>query len=218
MSGEPAQGGFEPPSRRRILVGSAVALVAALIILVTVVWPAEYSRDPTGIGGLLGITGISAGNAPVQTIQLVDNIGGNEVLREVEIPDFGEPTPLPNPAVFQRRETPPETIIMNVELASGAKTEVKMVMTEGSVAVYDWVVDDGVVYSQFHGHTPELGPDFWVEYREDQQGAHSGQGSLVAPFTGEHGWYWVNIEDHPVTITLTVTGYVDDMVDYSDAF
>jgi hypothetical protein len=217
MSRNTAQGGFEPPRRRSILIGSSVAFAVALIVLVTVVWPAEYGRDPTGIGTLLGITGMSTGGT-TQTIQVTDIIGGNEVLREVEIPDFGEPTPLPNPNVFQREEAPPETIIMAVELASGAETEIKMVMREGKVAVYDWEVDEGIVYSQFHGHTPEFGDDFWVEYREDQQGAERGQGSLVAPFSGEHGWYWVNLEDHTVTITLTVTGYVDDMIDYSDAF
>ena len=36
----------------------------------------------------------------------------------------------------------------------------------------------------------------------------------VAPFAGEHGWYWLNIHDGPVTITLTVTGFYDDIVDY----
>jgi hypothetical protein len=218
MSDDSAQGGFEPPSRKSIFVGSGVALAVALVVLVVVVWPAEYGRDPTGIGDLLGITGMSTGEGPTQTIELVDIVGGNEVLREVEIPDFGEPTPLPNPNVFQAENSPPETIIMTVPLESGAETEVKMVMTEGKVAVYDWQVDDGIVYSQFHGHTPEFGDEFWVEYKEDQQGASGGEGSLVAPFSGEHGWYWVNIDDHPVTITLTVTGYVEDMIDYSDLF
>ena len=218
MSGNSAPGGFEPPSRKNILIGSGVALAVALIVLVVVIWPAEYGRDPTGIGGLLGINGMSSGEGSTQTIELVDIVGGNEVLREVEIPDFGEPTPLPNPNVFQAADSPPETIRLSLDLPSGAETEVKMVMTEGKVAVYDWQVEGGIVYSQFHGHTPEFGDEFWVEYKEDQQGAASGQGSLVAPFSGEHGWYWVNLEDDTVTITVTVTGYVDDLVDYSDLF
>ena len=37
---------------------------------------------------------------------------------------------------------------------------------------------------------------------------------VVAPFSGEHGWYWLNISEKPVTIKLTVTGYYDKMVDY----
>jgi hypothetical protein len=27
-------------------------------------------------------------------------------------------------------------------------------------------------------------------------------------------WYWLNYNDFPVVITLTITGYFDDIVDY----
>lgn len=216
MSGSSAPGRFEPPSGKSILIGTVAALVGALIVLVIVIWPAEYGRDPTGIGELLGITGMSA--AATQTIQITDVVGGNETLREVEIPDFGDPVPLPNPDVHQPGDAAPQTRTMAVELEPGAETEVKTVLRENQMIAYSWSVDDGVVYSDFHGHTPEFGEDFWVRYQEDQRGSGSGHGSLVAPFSGEHGWYWVNLEDHPVTVTLTVTGYFDDMIDYSAAF
>lgn len=39
-------------------------------------------------------------------------------------------------------------------------------------------------------------------------------GSLVAPFGGEHGWYWLSLEEKTITITLTVTGYFNDIKDY----
>jgi hypothetical protein len=65
-----------------------------------------------------------------------------------------------------------------------------------------------------HGHDPAAGQEFFVRYREDQEGATEATGSLVAPFAGEHGWYWLNIHDGPVTIELTVTGFYDDIVDY----
>jgi hypothetical protein len=216
MSESPAQDHFEPPSGKRILISTVVAAVIALIVLVTFIWPAEYGRDPTGIGGLLGITGMST--APTQTIEIVDNVGGNENIREVKIPDFGDPVPLPNPDVFQDEPTPPVTRTVEVMLGVDGETELKTVLREGKMIVFDWRVDDGVVYSDFHGHNPEFGDDFWVRYREDQRGAAGGSGSLVAPFEGEHGWYWVNLEDHPVTITLTVTGYFDDVIDYSANF
>ncbi len=58
-----------------------------------------------------------------------------------------------------------------------------------------------------HGHDPGAGQDFFVRYREDQEGTTEATGSLVAPFDGEHGWYWLNLHDGPVTITLTVTGF-----------
>jgi hypothetical protein len=153
-----------------------------------------------------------------ETIRIVDTIGGNENIREVEIPDFGEPVPLPNPNVSQVETAAPATRTVTLELAPEAETEVKTVLRDGKMIVYDWRVDRGELYSDFHGHNPEFGEDFWVRYREDQQGAASGSGSLVAPFAGEHGWYWVNINDHPVTVTLTVTGFFDDIVDYSELF
>ena len=216
MSGQSPPGQFEPPSGKHILIGTIVALAIAIVVLVAVIWPSEYGRDPTGIGDALGITGMST--APTVTIELVDTIGGNENVREVEIPDFGDPVPLPNPNVHQAAPGAPQTRTMTVELDVDGETEVKAVLLENHVIVYDWQVDDGIVYSDFHGHNPDFGRDFWVRYQEDQRGAEGGNGSLVAPFAGEHGWYWVNLEDHPVTITLTVTGFVEDMIDYSSAF
>lgn len=216
MSESPTPEGFEPPSGKRILISTGVASIVALIVLVTFIWPAEYGRDPTGIGDVLGITGMST--APTETIQIVDNIGGNETIREVRIPAFGDPVPLPNPNVAQDEPTPPATRTIELELGVDGQTEIKTVLREGKMIVFDWKVDDGVVYSDFHGHNPEFGQDFFVRYKEDQRGAPRGSGSLVAPFEGEHGWYWVNLEDHPVTITLTVTGYFDDMIDYSANF
>jgi len=205
-----------PPSGKTIAIGTAVALAVALIILITIIWPAEYGRDPTGIGRLLGIEGMSDG--ATQTIEIVDTIGGNERVREVEIPDFGDPVPLPNPNVHQPEDAPPTTQTISVVLAVDAETEVKAVLGENQVIVYSWAVDEGIVYSDFHGHNPEYGSDFWVRYQEDQQGSSGENGSLVAPFEGEHGWYWVNLNDHPVTVTLTVTGYFEELIDYSSLF
>jgi hypothetical protein len=87
------------------------------------------------------------------------------------------------------------------------------VLREGKVILYRWSVDRGDIYSDFHGHDPAVSSDFWVRYQEHQEGS-GGNGSLVAPFGGEHGWYWLNYNEFPVTVTLTVTGYYDDIIDY----
>ena len=52
-----------------------------------------------------------------------------------------------------------------------------------------------------------------MRYVEEQETA-GGNGSLTAPFAGEHGWYWLNFNEFPVTVTLTVTGYFDFLIDY----
>ncbi len=64
----------------------------------------EYGIDPTGVGKALGLTGSKAPAS--RTIEVKDVIGGNERVREVEMPAFNEPVPLPNPAVHQAEERP----------------------------------------------------------------------------------------------------------------
>jgi len=202
---------IDPPSSQSLLKATLVAIVAAIIILVLVVLPAEYGIDPTGIGGATGLTELNAG--PTVTIEITDIIGGNEVMREVEIPGFGEPTPLPNPAVFQDQENPPETRTLEVLIPAEAETEVKLVMTAGKAVTYSWAVDQGDIYVDFHGHDISFGPDFFVRYKEQQEGSGN-NGSLTAPFDGEHGWYWLNYNEYDVVVTLTVTGYFDEVIDY----
>jgi len=202
---------IDPPSKSSLLKATLVSIVAAAIILILVVLPAEYGIDPTGIGEATGLTQLNA-EATV-TIEITDIIGGNEVMREVEIPGFGEPTPLPNPAVFQQQEDAPQTMTMEVMIPAEGSTEIKLVLDEGKMIAYSWSVDQGDIYVDYHGHDQSFGPDFFVRYREQQEGT-DGSGSLVAPFYGEHGWYWLNYNEFDVVVTLTVTGYFDDVIDY----
>jgi len=44
------------PTSRQLLRSSAIAAAAAILILATVVLPAEYGIDPTGAGRVLGLT------------------------------------------------------------------------------------------------------------------------------------------------------------------
>lgn len=196
--------------------GLLIALAAAAVIFVAVVLPAEFGRDPTGVGRLLGLDALaeSRGAAgPSQPIQLTEVIGGNEKIYTVDPGDGREPVPLPNPAVHQAEEAPPKTETRVIKLDFDQKTEIKARMKKGKMVLYTWQVEGGDVYVDYHGHDPALGDKFWVRYSE-QDGVNGASGSLVAPFDGEHGWFWLNIADSPVTIRLTVTGYYDELVDY----
>jgi hypothetical protein len=200
----------QPPSARRLLASVAIAIAGAALVLVLIVLPAEYGIDPTGAGQALGLTKMTSGT---RTIEIVDVIGGNESIREVEVPDSGDPVPLPNPAVSQDESHAPRAQTLQVKLEPEQKTEIKLQLEQSKAVVYSWTVDRGQVYVDFHGHNPEIGDNFWVRYKE-QADATRGDGSLVAPFAGEHGWYWQNNNEFPIVISLTVTGYYDDLVDY----
>jgi hypothetical protein len=201
---------IDPPSRKRLLTSVGAAIVAAAVILVAFVLPAEYGIDPTGVGKALGLTGM---HAPRRALQVKDVIGGNEEYRKLAAATNPlEPVPLPNPAVSQLKGAAPRTESLTVTLQPGQQTEIKAVLDTAQVIVYDWRAEGGEVYTDFHGHEPEAGDSF-VRY-EEQQSGHEGHGSLVAPFSGEHGWYWLNISETPVTIKLQFTGYHKDVKNY----
>jgi hypothetical protein len=197
-----------PPSAKRLLLSIAGAVALAALLLVLVVLPAEYGIDPTGLGTRAGLTAI---HGPSRTLQIEDVTGGNESYREVAIPDPGQPVPLPNPAVVQLKTAEASTRTLTVHLDVDQETEIKAVLDTAQVMLFSWRAD-GEVYTDFHGHEPGAGEAF-VRY-EEQQSGQEGRGSLVAPFKGEHGWFWLNLSGKPVTITLTVSGYFNDIVDY----
>lgn len=199
-------------SRSRAYKGLAIAALAAAVILVTIVLPAERGYDPTGIGKALGLTAMSEQRATAAA-GIEDVTGGNENLVAAEGATSMDPLPLPNPAIHQEEATPPRSETIKVTLGLDEKTEIKAVMGKAKAIVYSWSVEGGQVYVDFHGHDPTKGDSYWVRYKE-ADGVTGDNGSLVAPFAGEHGWYWLNVSETPVTITLTVTGYQDKLMDY----
>lgn len=200
------------------LKGLAIALVAAAVLFVAVVLPAEFGRDPTRIGHLLGLDALHAragATGGPSKVRLTEVIGGNEKVWEADPGDGREPVPLPNPAVSQLETVAPRTETLTVKLDRDGKTEIKAKLQKAKMILYTWEVEGGEVYVDFHGHDPSMGDKFWVRYSE-QDGVTGASGSLVAPFTGEHGWFWLNVSEVPVTIKLTVTGYFDEMVNYGN--
>ena len=201
--------------RGRTLKWLLVAAAVAVVLVVTVVLPAEYGRDPTGVGRLLGLTAMHEPESGLDTV-IDDLLSANDNLPETGSGDSMEPLPLPNPAVSQIEEAAPRTETLRVKLDFDGRTEVKAVMKKNKAIVYSWKVEGGDAYVDFHGHDPARGKDFWVRYDEagQEQGIAGRSGSLVAPFDGEHGWYWLNTAQEPITIELTVTGYFEKLVDY----
>lgn len=201
-----------PATRAGTLKWLLIAAAAALVLLFTVVLPAEYGYDPTRIGGALGLTALRAPGGEA----IEDVTGGNDAIAVTNAADPMTPLALPNPAVSQLEPAPPRTETMHIRLDFDQRTEVKVAMQKAKAIVYSWKVADGTVYVDFHGHDPARGDSFWVRYEEagQEDGISGRSGSLVAPFAGEHGWYWLNTSQHPITIELTVTGYFDRLVDH----
>ena len=195
------------PSARQLWRSTAIAAAAAALILVTVVWPSEYGLDPTGVGGLLGLTEMGEIKA-----QLAAEAEADRLMMEGQ----GEPQSSLRPglwdAIFgtiigpaQAQEALVEApawkdeITFTLELGQGI--EIKLVMEEGAVAPFEWVVAGGAVNFDLHGD----GSGKEISY-EKGRAVPEAAGEVTAAFAGNHGWFWRNRGDAAVSVTLRVAG------------
>ena len=120
--------------------------------------------------------------------------------------------PLP-PGVFQEGEGGYRTDTIDIPLGPYGELEYKLGLREGGSIVYRWeaqgLEDPSLLYAEFHGHTERIGdaPGTLMFYRKASGASESG--SLVAPFTGIHGWYLQNQSDAPIVVRLHVSGFYE---------
>ena len=195
------------PTARRLWRSTAIAAGAAALILVTVVWPSEYGLDPTGIGGALGL----AEMGEIKT-QLAEEAEADRLMMEGTVEPQSSLQPGLLDAIFgaivgtaHAQEAPAAAAAWTDEITfsldPGQGIEIKLVMEEGAIAPFEWVVAGGAVNFDLHGD----GSGNEISY-EKGRGAPEDAGELTAAFTGNHGWFWRNRGDAPVSVTLRVAG------------
>lgn len=91
-------------------------------------------------------------------------------------------------------------------LAPGEGIEVKLAMQEGQTARFEWTANGSVLNYDTHGD----GSGQKVSY-EQGRAVPEQSGDLTAAFTGNHGWFWRNRTDGPVTVTLRTAGDYAEM-------
>jgi hypothetical protein len=104
---------------------------------------------------------------------------------------------------------------IDIPLAAHGELEYKLGIEQGNAVVYEWNVLDienpELLYSEFHGHTePVNNVGDLMYYRKADGGTESG--SLLAPFSGIHGWYLVNNTAAPIVVRLKVAGFYELLV------
>jgi hypothetical protein len=183
------------PSRKGLVLRLLGAAIAGGVIVVGVVLPAEYNIDPTGFGKITGLTALAAPPAPAPQPNTAPGPEGQS---------SAEP-PLPKNVWFYSAQYRSDTV--QIPLGPDGELEYKIQMKPGGVIVYNWAVDTGSVYYDFHGERPE-DPKNAERYREVQEATHA-DGAFVAPFEGIHGWYWLNLTGKPLVITLKLSGFYE---------
>lgn len=199
----------ELPTSAQLIKSTIYAAIAAIVILVTVVLPAEYGIDPTGVGGVIGLSEMGeiktqlAEEAEADRLLDLQNIGAIEEQSSFIGGVFG----LIVGAAHAQMTDVEWTDQYTVTLAPGDGIEVKLVMVEGAEAEFLWVTENGVVNFDLHGD----GGGQNISY-ERARAVPGAEGILTAAFSGNHGWFWRNRDDQNVTVTLYVRGDYSGMV------
>jgi hypothetical protein len=165
-------------SKKTLVKASMSATVVAAIALVTLILPAEYNIDPTGVGKQLGLTSIAQA-------------------AEVDVSSAITPTK-------GSSSTNQEFQTIEITIPAGRGVEYKFAMPQHAKMTYEWLTDGEPLYFDLHGE-PEGDTTGYFESYTIATNSEV-KGSFTAPFAGSHGWYWKNKSDKPIAVQLLVKG------------
>ena len=173
--------------KERIALNAGAALLAAGLLLVVAVLPAEFGVDPTGIGRRLGLTAMNDVTRKVDAFQAsrAANAGGGSTIAP------------------QTRRYENETV--EFTLTPGNSVEYKYRLDKGEALLYSWTATGRVNY-ELHAE-PDGAPSGYAETYEKKNATETASGTLTAPFSGIHGWYWENPGRADITVTLSAAGF-----------
>jgi len=184
-----------PMPRGRLIAASLGALIVAALIVFGAILPAEFDRDPLGLGKLSGLGRLWAPDE-----RKVDaNTGGVARAREYETPFRSDTVEVPLGDFMSGAE--------NSEL------EYKVRMRKDATLIYSWEVTGAADPRDFHfdqhGHTtPAPGQPMTVATYRQAFGLKQ-SGALTAPFDGIQGWQFSNSSEKPVVVHLRLSGFYE---------
>lgn len=181
--------------RGRLLIALAGAAVLAVLIVLGAILPAEFNRDPLGVGRLSGLSRLWAPDD--RTVDA--KAGGVARAREYDIPFRSDLIEIP----------------LGDFLAGAEKSELeyKVRMKKDATLIYAWEVvgtaDPRDFHFDQHGHTtPTPGQPMTVATYRQAFGLKQ-QGALTAPFDGIQGWQFSNSSEKPVVVKLRLSGFYE---------
>jgi len=194
-------------SKAQLLKSLLIASIIGAVVLVTAVLPAEYGIDPLGTGKLFGFSELYQGNNQAENYESYSSLN----FKPIKMEKLGAPksTPKPNEAnnpppknQYTERE---DTIEIIVPAKKGVEYKFKSLKL--GLTKYEWTLDKGVVYLDFHGEVKQENPPKNVFY-ESYTVAYSNNmaGTFTAPFEGKHGWYFRNDTSEDIIVTLRLKG------------
>lgn len=169
------------PDKATLGYATLFAAFIAFCVLLLFVLPAEYGIDPTNFGRITGIGQLSGSGS------------------EIALQGAG--------TVHRAEPVAPRNDTFTFTTGPLQDDEFKLRMSANQSIVYSWT-STGPVNFDFHGEPDNPSrPGEFASYDAGQ--ASSGAGSFTAPFDGRQGWYFQNVNNEHVTVTLRIWGYYD---------
>ncbi|WP_028665373.1 hypothetical protein [Runella zeae] len=197
-------------SAKQIKNATLLALISAVVIGVVAVLPAQYGKDYTGLGKILGFSRLYVSHqvteAKATQTNGVELPPSNFLLAELGS-DAKTPKPkeaeLPAPA--QQYESRMDSVKIAVPAGKGLEYKI-LVLKHGQVK-YDWKTDKGILFFDLHGDVKENAAKNSGYYESYTVGnSNNLAGSFIAPYEGKHGWYFKNRTNEEIIVNLHVKG------------
>jgi hypothetical protein len=203
----------ELPSTVKLVKSTIFAAAIAFILLVTVVMPAEYGIDPTGVGKVTGLQKMGEIKMSLAQEAKIEKMSAEQVTQAIATAQpLSQVAPVQNatpaaakviaPASAARRDE------MKVTLAPNEGTEIKVTLEKGKSVNYVWWTDGGKANFDIHADSKELNIDYHGYGKGSEQRK---EGVIVAAFDGHHGWFWRNRTPETITVTLQASGEYTDI-------
>lgn len=182
-------------SRGKLLAATAGTLAIAALVVLGAILPAEFNKDPLGVGKLSGLSRLWA---PAD--QTVDPTkAGAALAREYALPFRSDVVEIPLGGFLDGVER--------------SELEYKVKMAKDATLIYAWEVVGAADARDFHfdqhGHTtPKPGQPMTVATYRQAFGLKQ-QGALTAPFDGIQGWQFSNSAEKPVVVRLRLSGFYE---------
>jgi hypothetical protein len=179
---------------RTLAAACTAAAAGAAVIFGLFVLPAEHGIDITGLGAVLGLTGMGAAAAEAEAEPVKATLAAS-----------AEATPVKETIA---KSAPMRSDEMSLTLAPHTGAEIKARMAKGDHVIFRWEAT-GPVKADMHGEPKGGGEDFTTYWKEKD--LTNGQGAFTAPFEGTHGWYWRNQGETPVTVKVSTSGFYAEL-------
>jgi hypothetical protein len=121
------------------------------------------------------------------------------------------PASIPKPLFSQAID--PKSDARTFSLGPYGTVEFGYTMEKDATLIYSWKSTTPLSFD-FHtepaGKPPDSSDSFEMGKASDSRGGY------VAPYAGIHGWYWENMTDKEVTLTLATTGFFSKAMLYDE--